>query len=175
MQWKVATLADVSASLTLTSTPTTTTAGTLWYVAWLVSVWRPPAGTLGLDLTASVSGGTASLTTLSVSPGTGSTAGGFPDALAVTGYVGRVHGTPVGTNTFTGASGSSALGNVDDFTSATDGIVTTLQGVGGVTASATAGSNSFVNTFNTACTSVALFGLTFTYANSGNMFLVMSP
>ena len=90
----------------------------------------------------------------------GSSHSGFTDALAVTGNYGfGSRGAPTGTNTFTGTSSAANLA----IAIAAGDTLFCQQYVGGVQASATAGTNVWENTWTTSNTAL-LTGATFVYS-----------
>lgn len=168
--WKVANAADNNAGSGITVT-TTSTGGTGSFSSRSeVDIFRLPAGSANIQADIAASTGTAStVTTQSWSPASGTTHPNFTDALAFTSlYTGTVsNGGVTSTNTFTGTSAAANLA----LAVTTNDTLLANQFVGGVQASATAGTNVWENTWTTARPPAEL-GVTFVYS-SGSGFLAI--
>jgi hypothetical protein len=163
----VATGADASATVTLTSS-TSHVPGAIWYTALVILQFRlASAATISLDLHAGI-GETAgsAVSTFSVSPASGSLVPSFTDELVVTAAVGRVIGLAFGTNTFAGTAGGSLVvpaGFVGICSPSGSGNAIYTQYLLQAQASATAGTNVFTNTMDTASNTLGVLGATFSY------------
>lgn len=160
--WKVANANDVNGSNGINVTTTATGGVGTQSGVIEVDIWRPPAGaTVSLDLVATTSGSAATLTW---SPLTGSISPSNTDALGITCRSLSAAATTTGTNTFTGTSSAANL----TATGIGASNVHMVQYVGAVQASATAGTNVFVNTW-TNSRPVAAIGVTFVYSTTTNI------
>lgn len=166
MWWKVAQAADnnAGAGITVTCTPAGGS-GTISAQSICSDDFRLDKGLLvvGIDIAGALAFTTAA-TTKSWNPGSGSTYAAFTDALAYTSRLGYSSGGgQTGTNTFTGTSAAQTLA------SAVSGgfIVTAWAGVN--QDSATAGSNTWENTWTNSAAGVVM-GANFIYRGGGGFF-----
>jgi hypothetical protein len=160
--WKVATSSDFNGGSGITITVTGSGGSSTIAAVIECDVFRLPTGysVVGID----IAGGATptSATTASWHPGSGSTSATFTDALAYSNATSGTNsrGVVTGTNTFTGTSTAAALTQCFTQGSAADFICG--QYVGGVQASSTAASNTWVNTW-TNSVGPNVIGATFTY------------